>query len=373
MKRKFSILMFVMFFSHALLFTQMIPYLTILGYSAVERGYIIAAYATFSMMGQIIFGYLSDRFGTIKKFVLFLTVIILATGLMGYSFHEINYLYHFVTLALVAGTTRIVANLFETWLLELDSMHDDFSYIRSFGSLGWALASLISGFMAVRLGYQSLGIVAAILSVLVLFIAASTEDVSKHSVEKLRVRDLKILFRNKRYLLLIVIFFFTYLIYNADGITITDYIFHLNGTSEDVGIKWFIQAITEIPLLFLGSYILSRFNIRNLFRLSLVIMMLRFILTGMSTSVWQVIAIASLQIFTFPIMLMAQKHLVFKEVPPSLKTSGQMVAGSLSMGLSAILAPLLSSFLMTFMDISYVLYVLGFILLIPIGLMAFYE
>lgn len=373
MKRKFSLLMFVMFFSHALLFTQIIPYLTTVGYTAVERGYIIAAYAGFSMLGQIMFGYLSDRFGTIKKFVMFLTVVILFSGLLTYSFQSINYLYHFIMMSVVAGSTRVAANLFETWILELDSMHDDFSFLRSFGSLGWALASLVSGFMAVRLGYQSLGIGAAMLSIIVLFVAVSTEDVSKLSVDKLKVRDLRILFKNKQYVLLIVVFFFAYLIYTADGITITDYIFYLNGTSEDVGVKWFVQAISEIPVLFLGSYILSKFNIKNLFKISLVILMIRFILTGMSTSVWQVIAIASLQTLTFPIMLIAQKHLIFKEVPSELMSSGQMVAGSMSMGLAAIVAPLFSAFLLTFMDISIALYVLGLLLLIPIALMFFYD
>lgn len=373
MKKKFSILMFVMFFSHALLFTQIIPYLTHIGYDATQRGYIMAAYATFSMFVQILFGYLSDRFGTIKKFVIFLTAVISVAGFLTYSFQEINFVYHFIMMSMVAGTTRVAANLFETWILELDSMHDDFSFLRSFGSLGWAVASLISGFMALRLGYQSLGILAAILSVVVIFVAITTEDVSKRSVAKLRVRDLRKLFKNKNYTLLIIVFFFAYLIYTADGITITDYIFHLKGTSEDVGVKWFIQAISEIPVLFLGAYILNKFNIKNLFRISLFVLMARFILTGMSTSVWQVIAIASLQALTFPIMLIAQKHLVFREVPRELMSSGQMVANSLSMGLAAILAPLLSAFLLNFMDITYVLYVLGLLLFVPIGLLALYE
>lgn len=373
MKRKFSVLMFVMFFSHALLFTQIIPFLTSVGYTALERSYIIAAHSAFSMGGQILFGYLSDRYGTIKKFVIFLTGVILGAGLLAYNFQELNFIYHFIMMAMVAGSTRIVANLFESWLLELDSMHQDFSYLRSFGSLGWAIASLVSGFMALRLGYGSLGIFAALLSIVVIYVAASTEDVAKLSVEKLKIRDLKKLFKNKRYVLLVVVFFFSYLIYTIDGITITDYIFHLNGTSEDVGIKWFVQALAEIPVLFLGTYILSNFKIKNLFKISLFILMARFILTGLSTSVWQVIAIASLQAFTFPIMLIAQKHMIFKEVPKELMSSGQMVAASLTNGFSAILAPLLSGFLSTFLDISLVLYVVGLLLFIPIALLAFYD
>ena len=373
MKNKFSVLMFVMFFSHALLFTQMIPYLTYVGYDATQRGLIVAAYASISMVAQVLFGYLSDRFGTIKKFVIFLTVIIGVSGVFAYGIQGINFLYHFIMIALVAGSTRVAANLFETWILELDSMHDDFSFLRSFGSMGWAFASLISGFMALRLGYESLGYLAAILSLMVIFIAVSTEDVTKHAVEKIQVRDLKRLFQNKRYTLLVVIFFFAYMVYAADGITITEYIFHLNGTSEDVGIKWFVQAISEIPVLFLGAHILSKFNIKNLLKISLFVLMARFILTGLATSVWQVVAISALQALTFPIMLIAQKHLIFKEVPLELMSSGQMVANSFTMGFAAILAPLFSSFLMGFMDITYVLHSLGLILLIPIGLMAFYD
>lgn len=373
MKKKFISLSFVMFFSHALLFTQMVPFLTDIGYTATQRGYVVAAYATFAMIGQVIFGYLADRFGTIKKFLIFLTIIIAFSGYLTYAFSGLNFIFHFLMMSTTAGSTRVTANLYETWVLEHEETHDEFSFIRSFGSLGWAIASLFSGFMAVRYGYQSLGIGAGVLSIFVLFLAARSDDATKISTETLRIQDLKVLFKNKNYILLIFIFFFAYLIYNTDTVIITDYIYLLGGDAQDVGIKWFIQALSELPILFLGSFLMSRISVKKLMTASLFFLMLRFIFTGFATSVWQIIILSLFQLFTFPIFLITQRYLIYREVPVELRSSGQMVGVSLSIGLSSIIAPLLSSFLSQFLSIQHTIILLGLVLIIPIIIVTQYR
>lgn len=373
MRRKFSLLMFVMFFSHALLFTQIIPFLIALGYSANQRSYLVASYAAFSMLGQIVFGYLSDRHASIKKFIIILTYLIIVSGLLAYSYADISFIAHFVAMSVTAGSTRIVGNLFETWILELDEIHDDFSYIRSYGSLGWALASLGSGYLVLKFGYSSLGYLAAILGVLIVFIASSAKDAQKENSEGLSFLDVKELLSNKNYIVLILVFFFAYLIYNTDTITITEYIFELGGSAQDVGSKWFIQAMSEIPMLFVGSKLLKKYNAKGMLTISLILLMLRYVLTGLSGSTNQIILLSLLQAFTFPIMLISQRHLVFREVPSHLKSTGQMLAVSLSIGLSSIVAPLVSALLMNFMTTSKVIISLGFSLFIPIALLALYD
>ncbi|HEY4537496.1 MAG TPA: MFS transporter [Erysipelothrix sp.] len=373
MKKKFSLLMMVLFASHAIMFTQIIPYLTHVGYNPIQRGYILTAYALFGMIGQVLFGYLSDRHATIKRFIIIATVMVMISGFLTFQFQALNFSFHFLLMSITAGSTRIVGNLLETWILEVDTVRDDFSFIRSFGSLGWGLASLLSGVVAIRLGYQYLGYISILLSLLALWIAVGVEDASKTSAQNLVISDLAVLFKNKNYVLLVVAYFLIYVIYNSDVVTVTEYIFYLGGDAQDVGTKMFLQALSEIPVLFLGSRLLKRFNAVKLLKASLVILLLRFALTGMATSVNQVILLSLLQAVTFPIILITQRQLIYEEVPEGLKSSGQMMAFSLSTSLSAIVSPLLSSYLLTLFPMEQVLFILAAIVVIPFLLLGFYK
>ncbi|MFR5079963.1 MAG: hypothetical protein ACLTDX_18925 [[Clostridium] innocuum] len=57
---------FLAFFAISMVNTQMIPFLSKLGYTVVQRGYILAANAVVAIAGQILFGYLCDRFQRVK-------------------------------------------------------------------------------------------------------------------------------------------------------------------------------------------------------------------------------------------------------------------------------------------------------------------
>ena len=373
MRKKFSVLMMVLFASHAIMFTQIIPYLTHVGYNPIQRGYILTAYALVGMIGQVLFGYLSDRHATIKRFIVLSTFMVMASGFLTFQFQSKNFAFHFLMMSITAGSTRIAGNLLETWILEVDHVRDDFSFIRSFGSLGWGLASLLSGKVAIQLGYQYLGYISVLLSLLALWLASYVEDASKTSAQNLVLSDLGILFKNKNYVLLVVAYFMIYVIYNSDVVTVTEYIFYLGGNAQDVGMKMFIQALSEIPILFLGAKLLKRFDAVKLLKLSLVILLLRFALTGMATSVNQVIVLSLLQAVTFPIILITQRQLIYQEVPEGLKSSGQMMAFSLSTSLSAIVSPLLSSYLLTLFPMEQVLFILAGIVILPFMLMSFYK
>lgn len=373
MKKKFSLLIMVLFASHAIMFTQIIPYLTNIGYDPIQRGYILTSYALVGMVGQIVFGYLSDRHATLKKFLFLSTLIVMVSGLLTFQFQSQNFAFHFLMMSITAGATKVSGNLIETWILEVDEVRDDFSFIRSFASLGWAVASLLSGRIAIKYGYEYLGYTSFILGVLAIFIASRVDDAVKTGGQNIVISDLRILFKNRNYVVLILVYFLTYIIYNSDSVIVTEYIFHLGGDAVDVGVKSFTQSISEIPLLFLGAKFLAKFDPIKLLRFSLVLLLIRFVLTGLVSTVPHVILLSLLQALTYPIILITQRQLIFKEVPLSLRSSGQMMAFSLSTGLSAIVAPIMSSYLLTLLPMEQVLFVLAAILVFPFIILSFYQ
>lgn len=365
----FSAVMFLMYASHGLLFPQVVPFLTHLGYSASQRGLILSFLAIIAMVGQILSGYLCDRYGTIKRFFIYGTFILAATGMLSYCVNINNFYYHFFLVGIMAGTVRILSNLFETWVLEVDGIYHQFSFIRSFGSLGWALASLVSGFLIHRYGYPSLGYISGLMSLVVIFYSFKLEDASKQTIEgstaTLSFKDLKVLFTNKRYMYLVVVFTLTYFVINVDSITITDYMFHLGGNAQDVGVKWFVEALSEIPLMLVGGILLKRYGGKKLMIFSSLIMIVRMVTYGMATSVPQIIILSTLQAITFPLILVAQKDLIFRESPSHLRSTAQMFSISMSIGFSAVITPLVSGYLVEWLPIQTVIFIFGAIMIIP--------
>ena len=145
--KRFSISIFVIFSSYSLVITQAVPFLTDLGYSPSQRGLVLSFVGIISIVGQILMGFLSDRFGTIKKFFIYLTILMALLVGLSFLVETKNFMYHFLILGMAMGLTKILVNLYETWIMEVDSMRDDFGFIRGFGSIGWALASLASGYL----------------------------------------------------------------------------------------------------------------------------------------------------------------------------------------------------------------------------------
>lgn len=373
MKKRFSLLIFFAFATSAMLSTQFVPFLTEMGYSPMQRGSILSSYAILGMLSQMLFGYLSDKSGSIKRPMYFSMVSASLLALATFHVEKPFYLYHFVMLTLTAGMLSAMGNLMETWIMEVEETREVFSAIRSFGSLGWALSSLISGQLAHYRGFRFLSYAAFLMSLLFLFFAKNAPDAEKVEVQSLQLSDLKILFQNKAYVLLILIYLGTYIIYSSDAVLGVDYLFYLGGNSRHVGIKWGVQAISEIPLLFFGARLLNRFDVKSLLFLALLILMGRFLLMSQVRSVTGVILLSLTQALSFPLILITQRKFFFEQTPLALRSSGQMIAFALTSGLAAILSPILSSVLMTFFSIEMVLVIAGLFLLIPMILLAVYA
>ena len=76
-----------------------------------------------------------------------------------------------------------------------------------------------------------------------------------------------------------------------------------------------------------------------------------------------------LQSITYPFILLSQKQLVYLELPVHLRSTGQMVAVSLTAGLAAVMMPIISGLLIEVIEIRTVLTISAFLMLIPVYLM----
>lgn len=369
----FGTLMFLAFVAHASVNTQAIPFLTEIGYTSTERGYIMAAYALIAMVGQFYAGYLADKYQTVKKWVIYSTIAIIGFSIVTFIYNDKNFLLHLFMMANALGFIRIVGNLLETWILEVDGLYPYFGSIRSFGSLGWALSSLSSGYLIAYGGYELMMWVSIAISVAVIVLTFALEDASKVSDDTLNFKDVSALFKNKNYVLLVVVFTLIYIVQNADNITVTDYILSLGGNETDIGVKWFVQALSELPLMIFGSYFLFKLRGKKMMMIGGFALGLRYVLYGSTTSIDHVVIFSALQMVSFPFLLISQKELILNESPEHLRSSGQMVAVAFTSGFSSIISPILAGYLGEYFALNLVLIGMGLFMSVPILLMSFYK
>ncbi|NLC64284.1 MAG: MFS transporter [Erysipelothrix sp.] len=369
----FGTLMFLAFVAHASVNTQAIPFLTEIGYTSTERGYIMAAYALIAMVGQFYAGYLADKYQTVKKWVIYSTIAIIGFSIVTFIYNDKNFLLHLFMMANALGFIRIVGNLLETWILEVDGLYPYFGSIRSFGSLGWALSSLSSGYLIAYGGYELMMWVSIAVSVAVIVLTFALEDASKVSDDTLNFKDVGALFKNKNYVLLVVVFTLIYIVQNADNITVTDYILSLGGNETDIGVKWFVQALSELPLMIFGSYFLFKLRGKKMMMIGGFALGLRYVLYGSTTSIDHVVIFSALQMVSFPFLLISQKELILNESPEHLRSSGQMVAVAFTSGFSSIISPILAGYLGEYFALNLVLIGMGLFMSVPILLMSFYK
>ena len=185
------------------------------------------------------------------------------------------------------------------------------------------------------------------------------DDAVKIDKTKIQLSDVKLLFDNKKYVVLILILFCTFMMQNSLDYVIIDKLNILNATAKQVGYYWMTIGLVELPLMFMGNRIAKKLGYSNMLLFAVAIYGIRFVLYGFSNSVTSVILISLMQSMSFPIVQIASKHLIDHETPQQLKSSGQLIGLSLYSSTSALFAPLISGFLEDSFNINITMFVIS--------------
>ena len=76
----------------------------------------------------------------------------------------------------------------------------------------------------------------------------------------INTKDIQKLFKNKQYVLMLIIFFWLFMINNLSGLTVIDRLLELKATSSDISQFWSLQAISEMVLMVGGGFFIAKFG-----------------------------------------------------------------------------------------------------------------
>ncbi|MEE0775426.1 MAG: MFS transporter [Merdibacter sp.] len=361
---------FLVFAALAMVNTVMIPYMKAVGYSLMQQSVILAANALIAIIGQFLFGYLCDRHHSMKRFFLIAYISFVAGTCLMLIREDQLFWYHLFSIALSSGLVKVVSGLNETWMLLADADH--YGRLRAAGALGLTAGSPIAGYIAQMMSFRSLMWAFLALSALILVLLGRCKDVKKEKSSNLK-DDLKDLLSNRRYLLLVLIFLLIYMAGTADQYTVVDKLLQIGGSTADVGWKWSIQSFCEFPLFLAGGWLLSKVKPLTLLGFGILMYAVKFALYAFAQEPLWIVACASLQLVTMPMVLLSSKFLIKEVSAEAVAGSAQMFAMAVFVGISALLTPLICAPLVEHLGHDVTLYGIAVFCLIPLALTLIYA
>lgn len=350
-------------------------FLEYVGYDVVERGMILSGTAVVAIVTQFFAGYLCDKFHTDKRFFNLSLIVFVIASLCMYQITNRNFFLHMIFVSLVGGMFRTTLAIQDTWTLETsDTCRNSFGPIRAFGAVGWMIGSPIGAMVVSHYGYPALGYVFAVLAIINIVFTMFMQDAQKvERKEGIHAADLKELLLSKKYIIVVLIFFFINVIATADLYTTVDKMMALGAKEGMIGARWSIQAFTELPLFFAGTWLLKKFGDYKLMMFGTFMYIIRFIGYAFVQSAELMIAVTLLQCVTYPLIMITSKTLVDDTTPAHLRSSGQTIASAFYVGLSLLITPMLSGAMVNALGVDMTLLCVGLSGCIPLGLGFVYK
>jgi MFS transporter, OHS family, lactose permease len=327
--------------------TRFTPFLSELGFDSFERGIILSSYAVTSIIFQFLFGYLSDKYRTIKKIVVISMVFYLLGTFFLFDENNIIFILQLLVIAVIGGLNNTYTGLFDIWVMGINKhMSNSLSFIKGFGSIGWAVGSLLSVFIITQLQYSGLKWILLVLSLLLVLLIYFLPDVEKiEQYKSIQLKDVMQLLKNADYVLFVLALLLMYSLIVANTGIVIDKMIALGATDYQISLKWFMGSLLEIPTYLVGASLLKRIRPIRLLQFSSIILICQFVLFALANSSIQMIWISLLQIFTTPIIMVASKLIIYEIAPKHLMNSSQLIALSIFTGIPSLIVPFIAGFL----------------------------
>lgn len=371
--RKLKMLIFFFHVTNTIIISFLPLYLNFKGLSGTEIGWVLAVGPLASIISQPFWGYLSDKYKTVK-WVLIMTII----GMLIFSilFFQMNQLIFILIFgAFFYFFSSPVGALGDSLAQrQADLLNISFGSIRTWGSIGFALSSLIIGQLLNIYGVEFMRWPYLIFGTILLVIAFQIGDVkSNENDQAIKVNDLKKLFTNRKFTYFLIIMMFITITHRANDSFIGLFITSLGGSESLVGLGWFIALVSEALIFAFAYKWFKKDKALQFIILASLLYTLRWVLFALSTDPIHVLLGQLLHGLTFGIFYLSSLDYITRIIPNTLKSSGHLIFYSVFFGVSGIIGSVGGGFLIDHFSGNHLYLVLGSLSLIGTGLLIIYT
>jgi oligosaccharide:H+ symporter len=312
---------FAAWLSYFYIYLKEVPHLT-----SVEIGTI----AAFQQMNTIfvvpIWGMLADRFGR-KRMVLFavgLTLLIIPLFLVPNTF-----VWLLAVMILLTLVYNPITSLLDTIALDFEEQSGgmvNYGQIRLWASVGWAVSSLITGYLinSDRLSYIFF-IASSILVIAWLIIRLIYKPlIVKRNLAALKLKVIGDLLKAEHSLRWFFLLVFVYSVAAAPIFLIINMYYHeIGAPNKLIGTAFAVQAFSEIPFFFYGKKLVNRFGARRIFLFTMLATGIRMLAYGFTSVPHIAIFIGVIHGISIGLFFVSMVAFVHNIVPAELRSTGQ--------------------------------------------------
>lgn len=305
------------------------------GFTSSQIGWFLAIGPFVGLIAQPIWGYTSDKYKTVKK-VLFSCLLGLVASVV-WLFQIDSFIW-----VLIAGSVFFfffspIVPLADNLGKRQSQLHSvTFGSIRMWGSIGFALFSLISGFLLSKFGIGFLVIPMTVLAILTCFLSLLLSD-AKAGNKKVNYKNMGLLFKDPTLLTFFFLISLVMLTHRTSDSFISLYLFELGGNEMLVGWIWFIGVSSEALLFFLSSMWFRSSSPIIYMIIAAFLYVIRWILTAFVQDPTMLLCIQVLHGICFTIAFLGALEYLYKVIPQELQATGHMVFVGISFGLTGII------------------------------------
>ncbi|GIO29485.1 putative transporter YwbF [Paenibacillus albilobatus] len=338
MRSSFTVKSFnFLFFALLSMFIPFLPlYFSDQGLNETQIGVIVGTGGFITLIAQPLWGMISDRTRTIRKVLLILVLCSTVTGFLLYSTSQYALIVLFVMLTYF-------------FLMPVDPLTESLNFrvaeqagisygsLRTFGALGYAVMSLLAGYLMTEFGSRSLGYTFAGLGIVSLVVTFFMPD-APVSGKPVTMKSLKNFLSNKETLLFLILVFISSVPARMNDTFLGLYIKDLGGKPDLLGLAWFLAAGSEILVFSLSFWWLRKNKELAIISFSGAFYFLRFFISAWIQDPNWLAYIQLLQLLTFPVFYTAAIQYLYNIVPVEWRATGQTVLALLFFGVSGILS-----------------------------------
>lgn len=313
-------------------------YLQYKGLTGTEIGWVLAIGPLASIFSQPFWGYLSDKYKTVKLMLLICTVGLLISSII---FFQMNGL----VAILVAGaffyffSSPVGALSDSLGQRRANDLGISFGSIRTWGSIGFATSALIIGEFLNRVGIQYMIWPYLFFGFIVLIVTFWLTDV-KVDEQPIQLKDINQLIKNKPFVLFLLLMMFLTISHRANDSFIGLYIVELGGSEDLVGLAWFVGVASEAAVFALAGYWFRKYQPLFFVIIAGIIYTVRWFIYSGATEPIHIISLQALHGLTFGVFYLAAFDYVTRVIPKFLQSTGHLVFYSVFFGISGIIGSL---------------------------------
>lgn len=313
-------------------------YLQHTGLSGKEIGWVMAIGPFVAIFSQPFWGYLSDKYQTVKKILMLCMMALIISSFFFLQMETLPLLLTFgATYFFFSAPIGALGDSLSQ--RRADQLGISFGSIRTWGSIGFAAASLTVGELLSRIGVQYIVWPYLVLAFTAFIVSTRLVDV-KVDAPPIQFKDIHLLIKRKPYIIFLILIVFITISHRANDSFIGIYIGSLGGSEDLVGFAWFAGVASEAIV-----YATARFWFKKLHSLIFIIgagllYSIRWYLYAIVDDPMWIVGLQFLRGLTFGVFYLTAFQYVTRIIPNMLQSTGHLVFVSVFFGVSGIIGSL---------------------------------